>query len=150
VASTLPGDDLLPRARFRCTRVITIDAPPEAAWPWLVQAGCLRGGFYSNDLPDNLGHSSAREIVAELQYLELGQWVPMSATTLSDATAFKVDGFEVNRWLLWRKPDSAWAWPLTELAGTARLVARVHAVYEWKGPASALLGLCSWSSATSP
>jgi hypothetical protein len=141
VASTLPGDDLMPRAQFRCTRAITIDAPAQAVWPWLVQVGCLRGGFYSNDLLDNLGHPSAREIVAALQHLEVGQWVPMSPTP-SDATALKVDSFEVNRWLLWRKPDSTWVWTLTELGdGKTRLVTRVHALYDWMKPASALLGL---------
>ena len=142
VASSLPGDDMMPRAQFRCTRAITIDAPPEAVWPWLVQAGCLRGGFYSNDLLDNLGHPSAREILPELQHLEVGQWVPMSATTPSDTTALKVDGFEVNRWLLWRKPDSTWVWTLTEPGrGTTRLVTRIHARYDWRRPALALFGV---------
>jgi hypothetical protein len=150
VASALPGDDLLPRAPFRCTRAITIDAPPEAVWPWLVQVGCLRAGFYSNDLVDNLGHPSAREIVPELQQLEVGQWVPMSPTP-SDVTALRVDSFDVNRWLLWRKPDSTWVWALTELGdGKTRLVTRVHAVYEWTKPASAFSASCSWNSATSP
>jgi hypothetical protein len=142
VAATMPGDDLMPRAQFRCTRAITIDAAPEAVWPWLVQAGCLRGGFYSNDLLDNLGHPSAREVVAELQHLEVGQWVPMAPGTPSDDTALKVDGFEVNRWLLWRKRDSTWAWTLSGLDdGTTRLVTRVHALYDWKSPALALLGV---------
>src|SRR5258707_13305162 len=55
VADTLPGDALLPHAQFRSTRAITINAPPGAVWPWLVQVGCGRAGFYSNDLLDNLG-----------------------------------------------------------------------------------------------
>jgi hypothetical protein len=111
-------------------------------WPWLVQAGCLRGGFYSNDLLDNLGRPSAREIRPELQHLEVGQWVPMSPTTPSEVTAWRVDGFDVDRWLLWRKPDSTWVWTLTGLGdGKTRLVTRVHAVYEWKKPALALLGV---------
>jgi hypothetical protein len=50
----------------------------------------------------------------------LQQWIPMSPTP-SDATAFRVDGFEVNRWLLWRKSDSTRAWTLTEL-GDSRTV----------------------------
>ncbi len=114
VEAALPGDEILPRAQFRCTRAITIQAPPRLVWPWLVQIGCLRAGFYSNDLLDNLGHPSARDIVPELQQLELGQWMPMSPAAPSDATAFRVEGFEVNRWLLWRKPDSTWAWQLTD------------------------------------
>jgi len=44
VAAEMPGDRLLPRAQYRCTRAITIGASPEKVWPWLVQVGCLRGG----------------------------------------------------------------------------------------------------------
>lgn len=36
VHAPLPGDALLSRAHFRATRTITIDAPPEAVYPWLV------------------------------------------------------------------------------------------------------------------
>jgi hypothetical protein len=46
----LPGDSLTVGARYRSTRAVTIDAPPRAVWPWLVQVGCPRAGFYSNDL----------------------------------------------------------------------------------------------------
>ena len=142
MVSALRGDDLLPRAQYRCTRAVSIDAPPEAVWPWLVQAGCLQGGFYSNDLLDNLGHPSARTIVPELQGLEIGRWVPMSPTAPTVETAFKVEGFVVNRWLLWRKPDSTWAWTLTSADNAkTRLVTRVHAVYDWKRPGLALLGV---------
>lgn len=99
-AAALPGDALLPRAQYRSTRAITIDAPPDAVWPWLVQVGCLRAGFYSNDLLDNLGHPSAMTILPELQDLQVGNWVPMSpAATPTGRTAFKVHSFEVNEWL---------------------------------------------------
>lgn len=43
----LPGDDLLPGNLGQVTRAITIDAPPERIWPWLMQMGQDRGGFYS-------------------------------------------------------------------------------------------------------
>ncbi len=66
----------------------------------------------------------------------------MSPGTPTATTAFKVDGFEVDRWLLWRKPDSTWVWALTAPGdGTTRLVTRVHAVYDWTKPASALLAV---------
>jgi hypothetical protein len=116
----------------------------------VVQVGCRRAGFYSNDLLDNLGQPSAREIVPELQDLNVGQWVPMSPTP-SDSTAFSIDSFEVNRWLLWRKPDSTWAWTLTELDDSrTRLVTRVRACYDWGNPRLPFWQSCSWSSATSP
>lgn len=140
VSAQLPGDDRLPEASYRCTRAITIDAPPSAVWPWLVQVGCQRAGFYSNDLLDNLGHPSARDIVPALQGLEVGQWVSMSPTP-SEVTAFKVAGFEENRWLLWAKPDSTWVWVLQPEAKSTRLVTRVHAVYDWRHPAMAALGV---------
>ena len=79
VRSSLPGDPLLPHAQFKATRGITINAPPDAVWPWLVQAGSVpRAGWYSDDLIDNLGHPSATTIVPSLQDLEVGQWVPMA------------------------------------------------------------------------
>jgi hypothetical protein len=141
LATAMPGDDLVPQAQYRSTRAITIDAPPEAVWPWLVQVGCLRAGWYSNDLFDNLAHPSATTIVPELQRLEVGQWVPM-APTPSETRAFKVHAFETNHWLLWTKPDSTWAWQLTRTAtGGTRLVTRVDARYDWRHPLSGLLGL---------
>jgi hypothetical protein len=142
LAATLPGDELQPHAQFRSTRAITIDAPPVAVWPWLVQVGCLRGGFYSHDLLDNLGRPSAHKIVPELQRLHVGQWVPMSPTAPTETTAFRVDAFETERWLLWRKPDSTWVWTLTDLGdGRTRLVTRVRALHEWRKPLTALLGI---------
>ena len=47
VAATLPGDDLVAPTSKRTTRAITIDAPVELVWPWLVQIGEKRAGFYS-------------------------------------------------------------------------------------------------------
>jgi hypothetical protein len=144
VAASLPGDELFPHAQFRPTRAITIAAPPELVWPWLVQVGCRRAGWYSNDLLDNLGHRSARDVIDELQHLEVGQWIPMSPVgPPTDVNAFRVAGYELNRWLLWTKPDSSWVWRLTPLPdGGTRLATRVSAPRDWKRePASALLGI---------
>ena len=143
LADSLPGDALLPQAQFRATRAITIAAPPAAVWPWLVQVGASRAGWYSNDLLDNLGHPSATRIVPELQHLETGQWIPMAPSgPPSDSNAFKVHSFRVNEWLLWTKPDSTWAWRLTPTDGNGtRLVTRVHAVYDWRHPLSAIVGV---------
>ncbi len=141
VAATMPGDDLLPRAQFNPTRAITIDAPPAAVWPWLVQVGFGRAGFYSNDLLDNFARPSLREIDPDLQKLEVGQWVSMSPTP-SESTAWKVDSFVPNEWLLWRKPDSTWSWVLRDLGdGRTRLVTRVHVLYDWSRPAYSAFGV---------
>jgi len=141
VAAVMPGDDLVPDAAPLCTRAITIGASPEKVWPWLVQVGCLRAGFYADDLLDNLGHPSARRILPEFQTLRVGQWVPM-APTPTPSTAFTVAGFETNRWLLWEQPTSTWAWRLTGAPdGTTRLVTRIRKRYDWAKPAEAVLAL---------
>ncbi|PVZ08433.1 Acg family FMN-binding oxidoreductase [Actinomycetospora cinnamomea] len=54
VARPLPGDELVERPKLGYTRAVTIDAPPEEVWSWLVQFGQDRGGFYSYDALENL------------------------------------------------------------------------------------------------
>ena len=143
MTTPLPGDDLQPRAQYRSTRAITIEAPAAAVWPWLLQVGCGRAGFYSNDLLDNLARPSATTILPDLQQLKVGQWVPMSpSATPTDKTAFRVSAVDTERWLLWAKPDSTWVWQLkpTDDNGT-RLVTRIHAVYDWRHPLSTAMGV---------
>jgi hypothetical protein len=45
----LPGDEIVEDVMTHYTRAVTIDAPPSAVWPWLVQIGDRRAGFYSYD-----------------------------------------------------------------------------------------------------
>lgn len=86
VTKALPGDELpAPSGRRRIsTRAITIDAPPEAVWPWIVQMGSGRAGFYTHEWVERLlfityadGHSSTR-IHPEWQELRVGDRVPYS------------------------------------------------------------------------
>jgi hypothetical protein len=70
--ATYPGDDLLPSARRYGAMATTIAAPPERVWPWLVQMGCDRAGFYSFDRLDNGGRPSADHINPEWQQLQPG------------------------------------------------------------------------------
>ncbi|HEX9065573.1 MAG TPA: hypothetical protein VF843_10725 [Streptosporangiaceae bacterium] len=137
---TMPGDDLVPGAQYRSTRAITIAAPPAEVWPWLVQAGCTKAGFYSNDLLDNQGRPSATTIIPEFQHLAVGQLVKMTpAATAEAGTAFEVDSFADGQWLLWRKADSTWSWTLEPLAsGGTRLVTRIQARYDWTRPLTGL------------
>jgi hypothetical protein len=71
----LPGDELVPEPTAIETRGITIAAPPEAVWPWLVQMGYGRGGWYSYDALDMKG-SSAAAIDPELQHIAVGDTMP--------------------------------------------------------------------------
>jgi hypothetical protein len=60
----------------------------------------------------------------------------------TERTAFRVDSFEVDRWMLWAKPDSTWSWQLTPTGdGATRLVNRIHAVYDWRHPLDASLAV---------
>jgi hypothetical protein len=142
VAGEMPGDELVSEPSFNATRAITIDAPAEAVWPWLVQIGFGRAGFYSYDLFDNAARPSAERILPEHQQPQVGDWVPM-ARKVNETTAFRIKALEPNEWMLWAKPHSTWAWTLMPLeGGRTRLIARLKERYEWRAsPGSALLTL---------
>ncbi len=127
----LEGDDLVPDARAELTHAIAIDARPEQIWPWLVQMGCQRAGWYSWDRLDNAGVRSADRIIPALQQLRVGDVLP--ARPVGD------EGFEVlrivpQRALVLRGLSRAWAgtWtfvlePLSE--ARTRLITRYRAAY---------------------
>lgn len=71
----LPGDEVVPNPVASETRGITIDAPPEHVWPWLVQMGFGRAGWYSYDRLDQRG-KSAEGIVEAWQRLAVGDVLP--------------------------------------------------------------------------
>ena len=95
----LPGDDIVSGARNPSTMAITIDAPPSEVWPWLVQMGCDRGGFYSWDRLDNGGRPSATEIHPEWQTLMVGDRV---LCTPDGRYSFGVERLEPERVLVLR------------------------------------------------
>ena len=142
VVSAMPGDEIVPEPSFTATRAITIAAPPEDVWPWIVQIGTRRAGFYSYDLFDNAARPSADRILPQFQATRVGDWVPMSST-VNETTAFKVKAFEPNQWLLWAKPHSTWSWTLTPVdGGRTRLATRLKENYDWRSsPGLALLTL---------
>ena len=83
----LPGDDLLPEPKASVTESIEIAARPEDVWPYLVQMGAQRAGWYSYDSLDNDGKESAWDIRPELQHLHVGQILPTGPVG--------TDGYEV-------------------------------------------------------
>ena len=77
VRRAMPGDALLrPDAPFT-TRAITVDASPEVVFPWLLQIGYGRGGWYSYDWIDNDGKPSIERIDPALQGLAVGDRIEM-------------------------------------------------------------------------
>jgi hypothetical protein len=137
-SAELAGDELMARPHFVATRAVTIDAPPQAVWPWIVQIGYGRAGWYSYDLLDNRGRHSAERVEPRWQQLRVGDPVPMSRR-MDDHTTFRVLAFIPYRVMVWAKPDATWSWQLQETeTGTTRLVTRIRARYSG---AAALVGV---------
>ena len=154
----LPGDDLVLDANFETTRAITINAPPEAIWPWLVQIGQGRAGFYSYDFLENmvgLDIDSAHAIQPELQDLQPGDVVPLEP----EGGGYTVAALERNSYLLletqgegdtsldeaFRQADAASTWLFCldgQGSSRTRLIVRWRARWNLgKSPVSLLIGL---------
>src|SRR6266536_1257114 len=134
VRAPMAGDDLVPDAPFNATRAITIQAPPENVWPWIVQMGYGRAGFYTYDIADNAGYPSADHVLEEYQHLSIGDWAfNMNSVfgielPLNEFDAFKVQSFEASKWLVWTKPGSTWSWLLKPVGDHwTRLILRIRA-----------------------
>lgn len=145
VHSLLPGDALLPVPHFQATRAVTIDASPETVWPWLVQIGLGRAGFYSYDRLDNKGEPSADRILPEHQQLAVGAVAAPMELPANERNSFRVFGFEEPAWLGWAKEGSTWVWVLKPLdwGRRTRLVVRLKAAdrFPWSLVSAPLLEL---------
>jgi hypothetical protein len=139
VVRSMPGDEIVPRPIFNATRVVTIDARPKDIWPWIVQIGFGRAGWYSYDLFDNLGRHSAERIVTDLQHIEVGDLVPLGP---GESSGMFVKEFVLNRSILWwsgKDGQTTWAWGLYPTSdGATRLVTRVRAPFSRRQPLSAV------------
>jgi hypothetical protein len=96
LTAALPGDNWLP-VEDSSTHAITIPAAPAQIWPWLVQMGYGRAGWYSHDLLDNWGHHSAMTILPEFQQLKPGDLLP---STRNGKCYFEVLDLEPERYLV--------------------------------------------------
>jgi hypothetical protein len=134
VARAMPGDDVVKRPTFNATRAVTIQARPEEIWPWLVQIGIKRAGWYSYDWIDNLGIPSAERILPEWQHVAVGDLIPMSP---DGKVGQWVKDFEPNQWMLWwdNKGNVTWYWGLyPQDDSQTRLITRVRIHYRWTKP----------------
>jgi hypothetical protein len=120
VARPMPGDEVIPGAAST-TRAISICARPEQVWPWLVQIGFGRAGWYSYDWIDNDGHPSANTILPEHQHLEVGDQILMVP-----GMGPRVRAIEPNRSLLCGDEEGGtWSLGLSpDGEGRMRLVSR--------------------------
>lgn len=133
VARALPGDDLVDRPTLCATRAVTIAAPADRIFPWLVQVGVGRGGWYSYDWLDNLGRPSARRIHQEWQDVGPGHLLPMSP---DGKQGIRIHSLDPPRSMVWGTPgDTTWVWHLdTRPDGSTRVVTRVRSRYRWTSP----------------
>lgn len=124
-AAALPGDDIVPDPDVVTNHAITIDAPADCVWPWLVQMGWGRGGWYTARWVDRLlfpaNGPSADTIVPELQEIHIGFFIPDGAP--ETGCGLFVEHLEPNRCLVlhsnshlpasWRRRHAAeldWSW----------------------------------------
>jgi hypothetical protein len=117
------GDELMPEPGLVATRVVEIDAPPSAIWPWLVQMGPGRGGAYTYDwIERRLGVDirNTDRIIPELQDLKVGDEI------LMPGYAMRVERLDPERAMVVRSSNQAWVWSfeLRPANGHTRLISR--------------------------
>jgi hypothetical protein len=127
----LPGDEIAAGVPAHYTRAVTIQAPPEAVWPWLAQIGDYRAGFYSYDWVERFlfpgtvhhieGSHSATRIHPELQQVRIGDRINTGSIGKKFAVGNPVTVIEPGRALV----IGTWAFILQPLPGRrTRLLVR--------------------------
>ena len=143
VRRPMPGDELDMNPTFSATRGITIDATPEEIWPWLIQMGYTRAGFYGYDILENLGSprgmQSADHILPEFQNFKVGEPVPLSA-----AGGLIFYAIEPNHAIIWSgesgRGDFAWVlYPIDD--SHTRLISRIRWTHHWSQPGPLIMDM---------
>jgi hypothetical protein len=148
----LPGDDLIPEPSHVETRGITINAPVAKVWPWLVQMGFGRAGWYSFEMLDN--KASTDSVLPEFQSLKQGDVMPTHpgggflvktveperALVLYTDTELLRSQAERSENESYPEIKASWAFYLQPEDGTTRLIERFRALTPGSGPATAVLG----------
>ena len=139
VGRAMPGDEIVARPTFNATRAVTVQTPASMIWPWIVQIGFGKAGWYTYDLLDNFGRPSATRIIPEFQHVQVGDLVPMyQGIGAPEGVGLKVKAVEPERWVLWwddKTRDTTWAWALYPIdMQQTRLVTRVRMRYRWTKP----------------
>ncbi|HEX6030836.1 MAG TPA: hypothetical protein VFY90_05340 [Tepidiformaceae bacterium] len=126
VARPMPGDEIIPDPNYTTTRAVTVDAPPDCIYPWLLQMGHGRGGLYSYDFLDRLfgilDEPSAERIHPEWQNLHVGDVIP-----LKSGKPFPVAILEQDRAFVLADLEVGYTWQtcmFPQPDGSTRLVTR--------------------------
>ncbi|MEP7361215.1 MAG: hypothetical protein ABI744_06530 [Chloroflexota bacterium] len=148
----LPGDDLIADPSHVETRGITIHAPVSKVWPWLVQMGFGRAGWYSYDQLD--AKTATEDVMPEFQALNVGDIMPTHpgggflvkvvererALVLYTDTDLLRSQAERSDKASYPEIKASWAFYLQPEDGGTRLIERFSAKTPGSGPATAVLG----------
>jgi hypothetical protein len=148
----LPGDELIADPSHVETRGITIHAPTSKVWPWLVQMGFGRAGWYSYDQLDS--KSATDEVMPEFQTLAVGDIMPthpgggflVKVVERERALVLYTDTDQLRSQAARGEDESypeiqaSWAFYLQPEDGGTRLIERFRAKTPGSGPATAVLG----------
>ena len=135
----LPGDDLVPHPTYTTTRALTIRAPAHEIWPWLVQMGQDRAGFYTHNWVEKLllsGIPDVHEIHPEWQELRVGDLMRTNREIRAGhPLGWSVAIVDPARALVVRSkslPRGTYAFVLEPIDGqTTRPIVRDRAVWSW-------------------
>ena len=134
-ALRLTGDQIVPPPQVVTNHALTINAPTDCVWPWLVQMGWHRAGWYTARWVDKLlfplNWPSANRVIPELQNIELGDFIPDGAPATK--CGLIVEQLEPGRamalhstshlplsWRNWASLDWSWAFVLFPIDDGAR------------------------------
>jgi hypothetical protein len=124
----MAGDSVITNPTHSATHAVTVDAPPEAIWPWLVQMGYQRGGLYSYDWLDLLcgflDRRSADRILPDFQHLAVGDTIRLGPREALTVAAIEPAGALV---LSYNAHGFEWVWQFGLYPsdhGRTRLVSR--------------------------
>jgi hypothetical protein len=126
----LPGDALVEWPDSTKTFVRDICAPPDAVWPYLVQMGFGRAGWYGWYPMENGGRGSLPGVIGLWQELAVGDVIPDGLRAGEGLGAWRVVELEPSRSLvlLSSTAECSWAFVLRPIAGGGcRLIVRVRA-----------------------
>jgi hypothetical protein len=119
--SPFPGADLVPGGTRSATMAVTINAAPSKVWPWLVQMGYGRAGWYSWDYLDNFGRLSSTTLHREWQNIKVGEYLAGPQVSALERKASQVAALQPERFLGLRSriphSESLWAFWLKQLPG---------------------------------
>lgn len=128
-----PGDELVDPADVVMDRAVTFDAAPETVWPWLVQLGKRRAGWY---LPRRVerflpaGRRACREVRDRWQHLQVGDVIPDYG---GRHETFRVHGVQAPESIVYasrrRRTDLTWSITLEpdpETPGRTRVFFRLR------------------------